>query len=511
MGFSGAGAVRAMKGGDYQATIFAGTAAGIQSALDYAKAGSVTGMGGKVVLGPGTFVITAPLSIGANTELIGSGRYTTVIQADPTFSGAAMVVNADTTGGMQWCSIEDLMLDGNSDNGAVVALGIYFKGIGQPGRIRDITVNKCSGIGIKLEGISTNAGNFLVTNTGVSNCPLGSFVVTGYTGGYTFRDVNCEFVNAGVAAFLIDGPTVSFYPASILIDGIHIEGLLSGSAGIYISSSRNVHVKDYIYFGSGSLGDLVKIAGSTSLVNNVIIENVTTSANAVNNIINDTTHNYVLAAGSAEVNLQRYDAGVTTHHSAVVFKRAADQASGTSITAGDGTIIHLTGGTTLGAITTAATEMGKIIVVWFAATTTVNDGSSGGGNIFLSGSQPVTFLADDSLTLYSTGTNWIELARSTPTYAVGTPITAAATIAIPSEGDVFHVTGNTNITNGITVNARDAGRRVVLIFEGTPTVSDTGTSKLAGNFVAAGTTNDYDTLTLACDGTNWYEVARSAN
>lgn len=99
----------------------------------------------------------------------------------------------------------------------------------------------------------------------------------------------------------------------------------------------------------------------------------------------------------------------------------------------------------------------------------------------------------------------------TPNPGRGTEITAAATIAIPTDGNIFHVTGNTNITNGITVNAWDNGRTVTLIFEGTPTVSDTGTSKLAGNFVAAGTTNDFDTLTLVCDGTNWTEVARSTN
>lgn len=89
----------------------------------------------------------------------------------------------------------------------------------------------------------------------------------------------------------------------------------------------------------------------------------------------------------------------------------------------------------------------------------------------------------------------------------GPNIASAATISIPVKGDVFHVTGNTNITNGITVKAWDNGRIVTLIFDGTPTVSDTGTSKLAGDFIA---TAD-DALTLRCDGTNWYEVARSNN
>lgn len=101
--------------------------------------------------------------------------------------------------------------------------------------------------------------------------------------------------------------------------------------------------------------------------------------------------------------------------------------------------------------------------------------------------------------------------RFTPRPGRGSDITAAATVAIPVDGTTFHVTGNTNVTNGITVNPWDNGRTVTLIFEGTPTVSDTGTSKLNGNFVAAGTTNDFDTLTLVCDGTNWTEVARSAN
>lgn len=128
-----------------------------------------------------------------------------------------------------------------------------------------------------------------------------------------------------------------------------------------------------------------------------------------------------------------------------------------------------------------------------------------------------TIYCDSNVLDTLTGSHYV-VAGGTPTNVrlrirpgKGSNITAAATIFIPPDGDVFHVTGNTNITNGITVNAWDNGRRVVLIFDGTPTVSDTGTSKLAGNFVAAGTTNDFDTLTLACDGTNWYEVARSVN
>jgi hypothetical protein len=95
----------------------------------------------------------------------------------------------------------------------------------------------------------------------------------------------------------------------------------------------------------------------------------------------------------------------------------------------------------------------------------------------------------------------------TPLPGRGTDILSAATITIPFDGDVFHVTAANNITNGITVNQQDNGRMVVLVFDSTPTVSDTGTSVLNGNFVATAS----DTLTIKCDGTNWYELARSAN
>jgi hypothetical protein len=97
--------------------------------------------------------------------------------------------------------------------------------------------------------------------------------------------------------------------------------------------------------------------------------------------------------------------------------------------------------------------------------------------------------------------------RLIPRPGQGPNITAAATIQIPVDGDVFLVTGNTNITNGITVRVWDKGRTVRLIFTGTPTVSDTGTSRLLAALVAAADT----TLQLCSDGTNWYELSRSIN
>lgn len=84
-------------------------------------------------------------------------------------------------------------------------------------------------------------------------------------------------------------------------------------------------------------------------------------------------------------------------------------------------------------------------------------------------------------------------------------IASASTLAIPNGQRVATITGTTGVTN-ITATGH-SGAVVTLIFSGALTVTDGGNLRLAGNF----TTTADDTLTLACDGTNWHEVARSAN
>lgn len=89
----------------------------------------------------------------------------------------------------------------------------------------------------------------------------------------------------------------------------------------------------------------------------------------------------------------------------------------------------------------------------------------------------------------------------------GADVASAASIAIT--GNVFHVTGTTNI-NDITGGA--AGRFVTLIFDGVLTVGDaagSGTSNI--NLSAAFVSTANDTLTLVHDGNSWFEVCRSVN
>lgn len=87
----------------------------------------------------------------------------------------------------------------------------------------------------------------------------------------------------------------------------------------------------------------------------------------------------------------------------------------------------------------------------------------------------------------------------------GGAVASATALPLPT-GRVFHVTGTTNITS-ITATNLASGVVITLIFDDILTFTDGNNLKLAGNFV----TSADDTITLAYDGTNFYEIARSVN
>ena len=87
----------------------------------------------------------------------------------------------------------------------------------------------------------------------------------------------------------------------------------------------------------------------------------------------------------------------------------------------------------------------------------------------------------------------------------GTAVASAATLPLPT-GSVFHVTGTTNITGGITSTNLGSGVQITLIFDGVLTVSSGGNLIIVGGTFV---TTANDTLTLVYDGTNFFEIART--
>jgi len=86
----------------------------------------------------------------------------------------------------------------------------------------------------------------------------------------------------------------------------------------------------------------------------------------------------------------------------------------------------------------------------------------------------------------------------------GANVASAATIS--ATGNLFHVTGTTNITS-VSGTSIAAGTTITIIFDGVLTFTDGSNLKLAGNM----TTSADATITLVYDGTNWYEKNRSIN
>lgn len=86
-------------------------------------------------------------------------------------------------------------------------------------------------------------------------------------------------------------------------------------------------------------------------------------------------------------------------------------------------------------------------------------------------------------------------------------VASASTIAIAIGQRVVSISGTTGITS-ITATGHK-GAVVTLIFAASLTVTDGSNLKLAGGANFSATADD--TLTLACNGTDWFEVARSAN
>jgi hypothetical protein len=88
--------------------------------------------------------------------------------------------------------------------------------------------------------------------------------------------------------------------------------------------------------------------------------------------------------------------------------------------------------------------------------------------------------------------------------AIAETVASAATITLRPDMEFVVLSGSTPVT---AITASWPKRRVTFRSTGSVTVTDGGNLNLAGNI----TLDSNDTLTLICDGTNWYETSRSTN
>lgn len=96
--------------------------------------------------------------------------------------------------------------------------------------------------------------------------------------------------------------------------------------------------------------------------------------------------------------------------------KGADVASANDLTLGaDGNLFHITGATTINAITTANWQAGSEITLIFDSTPTVKNNTAGGAGtakMLLAGAADFSATANDVLKLCYDGTSWFEVCRS---------------------------------------------------------------------------------------------------
>ena len=299
-----------------------------------------------------------------------------------------------------------------------IRVGIYCHNVSVVGNTIRYTAG--SGIGVFGSGSTTNTSHVTVTGNTVeyaSQIDLASPTPDRESGIYVSN--NTSYVN-------VTGNSV-YNTHNLALAGYTTSGITIDYAGQtdHIIVADNQIVEDRGASAGTKWGIKVGLSGATTDPDEVSVTNNRISGTITGGIIEYGTGTHSIWGNiygdnapvfavydSMRVNGPQELVGDTFHRGSVTFKRADDQASNTTITANQGTILHLTGATTLDNINTSTAEKGKVLALWLGGAITVRDNSSSGGNIFLEGSKDLVGAQDDMLLLWSNGTNWIQVGNS---------------------------------------------------------------------------------------------------
>lgn len=290
---------------------------------------------------------------------------------------------------------------------------------------KNVALIGCSAAHVN-NGRYSNSGLLIDTSTDVTisgfDAQIGSTASTTSTGIKVIASTRVSIVGGSTRGFL-DGISTSA-SGDILIEGVISTG--NGRSGIYLNAGSRITVCGCTARSNGTAG-----------VNDYGIQSANTDANSTHTLIGNTctdvsggVQNYGIAAtvtnassytiidgnlcqnsgtadifldGAASYNVKLGKANIA---GSITETTAPAMASAATLTLPLGAdVVSVTGTTGITSIT-ATGNTRRTVTLIFAAALTVTDGS----NLKLAGNFTTT--ADDTLTLYCDGTNWIEIARS---------------------------------------------------------------------------------------------------
>lgn len=241
--FSGTVAIRAMKDNDYQATIFPGSQAGLQAAIDSFSSGK-----GKVSIGPGTLLLTSAITLASNVHLEGSGMGKTVLKHSGT-TLHTMITGASKT---NWI-ISDLSIDGDQ-------AGVSTYNADRWSREETIDLSSCT--------------DFTIRNLEITACRGQSIYGTSCTRG-TIQDCWIHDTDNWGAVFKVatDMDFFGNHVETAYTHGLYVDSQTSagGSNRIRFTGNTCISIQFDAAHADSGVGISVHNAGSTSGTYDVII------------------------------------------------------------------------------------------------------------------------------------------------------------------------------------------------------------------------------------------------
>lgn len=513
---SGAGAVVAMKNGDFVVRYFNGTQAGIDSAVVYCTPG------GSVQLGPGLEALkpTSPppatvlvLRTGsAGWEVSGRGVVTPRLGPPSSASsgGAIRIVEGVTfpltVAGAQAAIDECYALGGGEvwlPENANILLATT------PVRIKPF---------VKLRSQTTyTGGGYTFTSNGSTNVEA-AIMNSDTTGSQQYAAIEGISIWGGAVGARVDAgiKLKKIYVGSAIKDvlvtgvsgiGIRIEGDNTNAAGqMYLENVTVTNTGHYSYYFNASLRNIwckgitferpgrntagVFINGQTTTSGG----NVGVQLDGAYSEITDSMSVGVLIDGAASVRIDNYTACVPSGR-----MRAAVEIKSTN--AGN----HYFSPSGL-LITNLYAESDTLVQDTYDGVVVTVGADPNNPYRFLPWYTPPKFKGGSSTTGYRYSGQIIGIQPA----KLGPDVASAATIAPhPEGGSVFTMTGTTTIT---TATGRDAFLYKLTIFVVTTALqfTDGGNLNLNGNFVG-NATGGADLLGMIWDGSNWNEAFRSLN
>ncbi len=343
---------------------------------------------------------------------------------------------------------------------------LYFTSIGEPG-FETAFADATSAAAIRLYSVNDTTYNIMERGLKVRDHALSAAT-----------PIIDSYSDTTSKVFLRLGQSVAGTPTNTYTFTRTASGNTAGWLAITGSqtvANRGLSVNGQLEFAS-------EIATVTTSPANKAVIGLNTSQLLQWNTHGGATKNFVGATTSQTANrLQKATANTVVADSAISDVAGAVSWSGSLSVTGSGAF-----STTLSA---GATTLGATTVSTLGASGTSSLAAITGTTLVASSSVTATkFVATSGIS------NFFKGAAAT-----------SATALVPT-GNVSHVSGTTNITS-IDATGITAGTVLTLIFDDVLTFTDGNNLKLAGNFV---TTAD-DTITLAFDGTNFYEICRSVN